>query len=45
MRRLCMTDYAQQEWMGNTLIRTRIIGNGDNLCDFHMIGKQKTGKE
>lgn len=38
MKYLCTTDYAQQELMGNTLIRTKTIGNGDELCDFHIIG-------
>lgn len=39
MKYLCTTDYAQQELMGNTLIRTKTIGNGDECCDFHIIGK------
>ena len=39
MPSLCWTDYAQQELMGNTLIRTKTIGNGDEICDFHIIGK------
>ena len=38
MPHLCKTDYAQQELMGNTLIRTKTIGNGDEICDFHIIG-------
>ena len=41
MRHLCVTDFAQQELMGNTLVRTRTIGNGDELCDFHIIGKRR----
>lgn len=41
MRYLCLTDYAQQELMGNTLVRTKTIGNGDELCDFHIIGKRR----
>lgn len=40
MPHLCKTDYAQQELMGNTLIRTKTIGNGDNVCDFHIIGRR-----
>ena len=38
MKYLCTTDYAQQELMGNTLIRTKTMGNGDDICDFHIIG-------
>lgn len=38
MKYLCTTDFAQQDLMGNTLIRTRTIGNGDEICDFHIIG-------
>lgn len=38
MKYLCTTDFAQQELMGNTLIRTKTIGNGDDICDFHIIG-------
>lgn len=41
MRHLCVTDFAQQELMGNTLVRTKTIGNGDELCDFHIIGKRR----
>jgi hypothetical protein len=41
MRYLCKTDFAQQELMGNTLIRTKTIGNGDEICDFHIIGKSE----
>ena len=35
---LCITDYANQEQMGNTLIRTKTLANGDDRCDFHIIG-------
>ena len=42
MKFLCTTDFAQQELMGNTLIRTKTIGNGDEICDFHIIGKERT---
>lgn len=38
MPHLCKTDFAQQKLMGNTLIRTKTIGNGDDICDFHIIG-------
>ena len=41
MPHLCKTDFAQQELMGNTLIRTKTIGNGDEICDFHIIGGRK----
>jgi len=41
MKHLCKTDFVQQELMGNTLIRTKTIGNGDAICDFHIIGKKK----
>lgn len=41
MKYLCTTDFAQQDLMGNTLIRTKTIGNGDEICDFHIIGKLK----
>lgn len=41
MKYLCTTDFAQQELMGNTLIRTKTIGNGDEICDFHIIGGRK----
>ncbi len=41
MKYLCTTDYAQQALMGNTLVRTMTIGNGDDICDFHIIGKKK----
>lgn len=41
MKYLCTTDFAQQELMGNTLIRTKTIGNGDDICDFHIIGTRK----
>jgi len=41
MKYLCTTDYAQQAAMGNTLIRTKTIGNGDDICDFHIIGGKK----
>ena len=40
MPHLCKTDFAQQELMGNTLIRTQTIGNGDEICDFHIIGRR-----
>ncbi len=40
MPHLCKTDYAQQELMGNKLIRTKTIGNGDKVCDFHIIGRR-----
>lgn len=44
MPHLCKTDFAQQELMGNTLIRTKTIGNGDAVCDFHIIGgKNRSG--
>ena len=42
MPHLCKTDFAQQKLMGNTLIRTKTIGNGDEICDFHIIGGKKT---
>ena len=42
MPHLCKTDFAQQELMGNTLIRTKTIGNGDEICDFHIIGGRKS---
>lgn len=42
MPHLCKTDFAQQKLMGNTLIRTKTIGNGDEICDFHIIGGRKT---
>ena len=38
MNDLCMTDFAQQKLMGNTLIRTKTIGGGNDVCDFHIIG-------
>ena len=38
MKYLCTTDFAQQDLMGNTLIRTKTIGNGDEICDFHIVG-------
>lgn len=41
MPHLCKTDFAQQELMGNTLIRTKTIGNGDDICDFHIISGKK----
>lgn len=41
MKYLCTTDFVQQELMGNTLIRTKTIGNGDEICDFHIIGGRK----
>lgn len=41
MPHLCKTDYAQQKLMGNTLIRSKTIGNGDDICDFHIIGGTK----
>jgi len=41
MKYLCTTDFAQQELMGNTLIRTKTIGSGDEICDFHIIGGRK----
>ncbi len=43
MPHLCKTDFAQQKLMGNTLIRTKTIGNGDDICDFHIIGGKKNG--
>lgn len=42
MPHLCKTDYAQQELMGNTLIRTKTIGNGDDICNFHIIGGKRS---
>ena len=42
MPHLCKTDFAQQELMGNTLIRTKTIGNGDDICDFHIIGGKRS---
>lgn len=41
MPHLCKTDVAQQKLMGNTLIRTKTLGNGDEVCDFHIIGGRK----
>ena len=41
MKHMCTTDFAQQKLMGNTLIRTKTIGNGDDICDFHIIGRKK----
>ena len=41
MKYLCTTDFVQQELMGNTLIRTKTIGSGDEICDFHIIGGRK----
>lgn len=41
MPHLCQTDFAQQKLMGNTLIRTKTIGNGDHICDFHIMGGKK----
>lgn len=41
MPHLCKTDFAQQKLMGNTLIRTKTLGNGDDVCDFHIIGGGK----
>lgn len=40
VRYMCTTDYASQELMGNTLIRTKTLGNGDECCDFHIIGRK-----
>lgn len=34
MKYLCTTDFAQQELMGNTLIRTKTLGRGDDCCNF-----------
>ena len=44
MKALCTTDFAQQELMGNILIRTKTIGNGDEICDFHIIGQKKEAR-
>ena len=41
MPHLCKTDFAQQKLMGNILIRTKTLGNGDDVCDFHIIGGRK----
>ena len=41
MKYLCTTDFAQQDLMGNILIRTKTIGNGDEICDFHIVGGKK----
>lgn len=42
MKYLCTTDFAQQKLMGNRLIRTKTIGNGDEICNFHIIGKARS---
>ncbi len=39
MRYACTLDYVSQEFMGNKLVRTKTIGNGDDICDFNIIGK------
>ncbi len=36
MKYACVLDYTSQEFMGNTLTRTKTIGNGDDICDFHI---------
>ena len=41
MKHLCKTDFVQQELMGNTLIRTKTMGNRDANCDYQIIGKKK----
>ena len=45
VRYMCTTDYASQELMGNTLIRTKTLGNGDECCDFHIIGRKSKEKK
>lgn len=40
VRYMCITDFANQELMGNQLIRTKTLGNGDDCCNFHIIGKK-----
>lgn len=37
MKYACILDYVSQEFMGNTLTRTKTIGNGDEICDFHIV--------
>lgn len=41
VRYMCITDFANQELMRNQLIRTKTLGNGDDCCDYHIIGKKK----
>ena len=41
MKYLCTTDFAQQALMGNQLVRSKTIGNGDDICDFHIIGGKR----
>lgn len=43
VRYMCITDFANQELMGNRLIRTKTLGAGDECCDFHIIGKKHKG--
>lgn len=41
IKHLCLTDYASQELMGNTLYRTKTLAAGDDCCDFHIVGKPR----
>ncbi len=38
---MCVIDFANQELMGNKLIRTKTLANNDSCCDFHIIGKKR----
>ena len=37
---MCKIDFVSQELMGNTLIRTKTLAEGYDVCDFHIIGKR-----
>lgn len=40
LKYMCKIDFVSQELMGNTLIRTKTLAEGYDVCDFHIIGKR-----
>lgn len=40
LKYMCKIDFVSQELMGNTLIRTKTLAEGHEVCDFHIIGRQ-----
>ena len=39
MPHMCVMDYPTIEYKGGKLIRTKTLGNGDDICDFHVVKK------
>ena len=40
MKYMYKVDFVSQELMGNTLIHTKTLAEGHDVCDFHIVGKR-----